>query len=139
MHERPGKNSLSIKMHEWRERQNMTVEDASAKIGIKKSSWSKLESGQHKPRIETLVRLQQVFPEYSLDDLARMAGYELPPLSTNDVDRLRRIENFLSKDPRYVVALEALMQFSPQERETILLMIESMEKSYSMQQESPET
>ena len=134
MHEGPEKNSLSIKMHEWRERQNMTVEDASAMIGIKKSSWSKLESGQHRPRIETLVRLQQVFSEYSLDDLARMAGYDLPPLATSDVDRLQRIENFLKNDPRYMALLEALMQFSPQERETILLLVESMEKSYNTQQ-----
>ena len=130
---------LTDHMRQWRERRNVTVEEAASRAGMTKGAWSKIERGINKPDIESLVRLQQVFVEYTLEDLARMAGYELPPLSTNDVDRLRRIENFLSKDPRYVVALEALMQFSPQERETILLMIESMEKSYSMQQESPET
>ena len=104
-------------------------------IGITKSTWSRLESERHKPDVGTLVRLQQIFVEYSLEDLARMAGHDLPPLSTSDADRLQRIENFLKKDPRYMAGIEALMRFSPQERETILLLLESMEKSYSVQKE----
>jgi transcriptional regulator with XRE-family HTH domain len=62
-------------IQEWREAEGFTQEEAGARVGVKRSHWCRLESGERLPGFRTLVKIVRLSKgRVTVEDIARTAG-----------------------------------------------------------------
>lgn len=107
-------SSLSLRIVDLREKNGMTQTELADKMGLDKSSMSKIENGSRKVSSDELKKLSRIF--------SVSADYLL-----NGVDSKKSAEAPLSKNQK-LVAYSIDPDISDEEREAIIQMVQAAKK-----------
>lgn len=111
-------------LRQWRESENLTVEEVATRAGFGKSIWTKIENGQQRVALETLFAISNLTGR-TLDDLAVKLGWSIRRSRSNE-DRAQRMIALVEVEPKAAALLDLLPDLLPDQIDTMLTVGESL-------------
>lgn len=111
-------------MLEWRNDNNLTVEEAAGRAEIVKSTWTKLENGQKKIALETLFALSQLTGR-TMEDLLSKLGRKVHRSQSSE-ERGRRMAALAEAEPLAAKLIDLLPDLTPGQIDTMLTVGEGL-------------
>jgi len=113
-------------LRQWREDENLTVEEAACRAGFGKSIWTKIERGQKRVALETLFALSNLTGR-TMEDLMIRLGWTIRR-SRSSEDRAQRMAALVEVEPKAAALVDLLPDLSPGQIDTLLTVGESLRR-----------
>jgi len=97
------------RLRELRKERHWTQKEMAARLGIRQTHYTKYETGMHVPPLDKII------------PLARLFGVSLDRLVLGETPSNQPV-----KDARLALRFQALEDFNPQDRETVITLIDAM-------------
>jgi transcriptional regulator with XRE-family HTH domain len=113
-------------LRQWREDENLTVEEAASRAGFGKSIWTKIENGQKRVALETLFAISNLTGR-TMEDLVIRLGWIIRR-SRSSEDRAQRMAALVEVEPKAAALLDLLPDLTPDQIDTMLTVGESLRR-----------